>query len=80
MRKRFLKTLPSSKPPEPGEKYFGNFPYHYINVFLHLGHAFSLSKLELLWLTTDFVVGMFSFLLLSITRGCLLRHLLISMP
>ncbi|KAK8933264.1 hypothetical protein KSP39_PZI015831 [Platanthera zijinensis] len=79
MSKRFLKPIPSSKPPEQGEKFFGNFPHHYINVFLHLGLAFSLSMLELLWLTTDFVVGMFSFLLLSITWGCLSRHLLISL-
>lgn len=28
------------------EKYFGNFPYPYMNGLLHLGHAFSLSKLE----------------------------------
>ncbi|GAV63288.1 tRNA-synt_1 domain-containing protein/Anticodon_1 domain-containing protein [Cephalotus follicularis] len=34
------------KPPEPGEKFFGNFPYPYMNGFLHLGHAFSVSKLE----------------------------------
>eukprot|EP00268_Persea_americana_P036135 TRINITY_DN3560_c0_g1_i1.p1 TRINITY_DN3560_c0_g1~~TRINITY_DN3560_c0_g1_i1.p1 ORF type:complete len:1141 (-),score=255.15 TRINITY_DN3560_c0_g1_i1:202-3495(-) len=34
------------KPPEPGEKFFGNFPYPYMNGSLHLGHAFSLSKLE----------------------------------
>ncbi|XP_010264844.1 PREDICTED: leucine--tRNA ligase, cytoplasmic-like isoform X2 [Nelumbo nucifera] len=32
--------------PEPGEKFFGNFPYPYMNGYLHLGHAFSLSKLE----------------------------------
>ena len=31
-----------SKPP----KFFGNFPYPYMNGMLHLGHAFSLSKLE----------------------------------
>ncbi|XP_031487982.1 leucine--tRNA ligase, cytoplasmic [Nymphaea colorata] len=36
----------SSQPPEPGEKFFGNFPYPYMNGSLHLGHAFSLSKLE----------------------------------
>ncbi|PKA48447.1 leucyl-tRNA synthetase [Apostasia shenzhenica] len=35
-----------SKPPKSGEKFFGNFPYPYMNGFLHLGHAFSLSKLE----------------------------------
>ncbi|KAM0940181.1 putative leucine--tRNA ligase [Dioscorea sansibarensis] len=35
-----------SKPPEPGEKFFGNFPYPYMNGSLHLGHAFSVSKLE----------------------------------
>ncbi|KAJ8618687.1 hypothetical protein MRB53_014873 [Persea americana] len=34
------------KPAEPGEKFFGNFPYPYMNGSLHLGHAFSLSKLE----------------------------------
>ncbi|GAB4839099.1 hypothetical protein Ancab_028627 [Ancistrocladus abbreviatus] len=34
------------KPPEPGEKFFGNFPFPYMNGFLHLGHAFSLSKVE----------------------------------
>jgi len=26
-------------------KFFGNFPYPYMNGLLHLGHAFSLSKL-----------------------------------
>lgn len=31
---------------EQGEKFFGNFPFPYMNGFLHLGHAFSLSKLE----------------------------------
>lgn len=29
-----------------GKKFFGNFPYPYMNGLLHLGHAFSLSKLE----------------------------------
>eukprot|EP00891_Asterochloris_glomerata_P006901 jgi/Astpho2/6901/fgenesh1_pm.00106_%23_9_t len=35
--------------PASGEnvqKFFGNFPYPYMNGLLHLGHAFSLSKLE----------------------------------
>lgn len=27
-------------------KWFGNFPYPYMNGSLHLGHAFSISKLE----------------------------------
>ncbi|KAJ0976414.1 hypothetical protein J5N97_018379 [Dioscorea zingiberensis] len=36
----------SRSKPEPGEKFFGNFPYPYMNGSLHLGHAFSLSKLE----------------------------------
>lgn len=30
----------------PETKFFGNFPYPYMNGLLHLGHAFSLSKLE----------------------------------
>lgn len=29
---------------EVAEKFFGNFPYPYMNGLLHLGHAFSLSK------------------------------------
>jgi len=33
-------------PAAPGEKFFGNFPYPYMNGLLHIGHAFSLSKLE----------------------------------
>ncbi|GMP62036.1 hypothetical protein CsSME_00024290 [Camellia sinensis var. sinensis] len=33
-------------PPKLGEKFFGNFPFPYMNGYLHLGHAFSLSKLE----------------------------------
>jgi|MesohylFT_1024984.scaffolds.fasta_scaffold115545_1 leucyl-tRNA synthetase len=28
----------------PDEKFFGNFPYPYMNGLLHLGHGFSLSK------------------------------------
>ncbi|KAI3669041.1 hypothetical protein L6452_40261 [Arctium lappa] len=34
------------QPPKPGEKFFGSFPFPYMNGYLHLGHAFSLSKLE----------------------------------
>ena len=30
----------------PDEKFFGNFPYPYMNGLLHLGHAFSLSKVS----------------------------------
>ncbi|KAG6522920.1 hypothetical protein ZIOFF_020076 [Zingiber officinale] len=35
-----------SNPPKEGEKFFGNFPYPYMNGMLHLGHAFTISKLE----------------------------------
>ena len=28
-------------------KFFGNFPYPYMNGMLHLGHAFSLSKVRM---------------------------------
>ena len=31
---------------QTADKYFGNFPYPYMNGLLHLGHAFSLSKVE----------------------------------
>ncbi|KAF8411921.1 hypothetical protein HHK36_004479 [Tetracentron sinense] len=44
--KDVFKSESCERPPEPGEKFFGNFPYPYMNGFLHLGHAFSLSKLE----------------------------------
>lgn len=44
--KDVFKAEPAEKPPQPGEKFFGNFPFPYMNGFLHLGHAFSLSKLE----------------------------------
>ncbi|CAI0400252.1 unnamed protein product [Linum tenue] len=41
-----FRAEPCEKPPQPGEKFFGNFPFPYMNGYLHLGHAFSLSKLE----------------------------------
>ncbi|KAL1316677.1 hypothetical protein HN51_068846 [Arachis hypogaea] len=41
-----FRSEPGEKPPQPGEKFFGNFPFPYMNGYLHLGHAFSLSKLE----------------------------------
>ncbi|XP_031274457.1 leucine--tRNA ligase, cytoplasmic-like [Pistacia vera] len=41
-----FKAEAGEKPPEQGEKFFGNFPFPYMNGYLHLGHAFSLSKLE----------------------------------
>ncbi|XP_054824536.1 leucine--tRNA ligase, cytoplasmic isoform X3 [Prosopis cineraria] len=44
--KDVFRAEPCEKPPEPGEKFFGNFPFPYMNGYLHLGHAFSLSKLE----------------------------------
>ncbi|XP_010692415.2 leucine--tRNA ligase, cytoplasmic isoform X1 [Beta vulgaris subsp. vulgaris] len=37
---------PGEQPPGDGEKFFGNFPFPYMNGYLHLGHAFSLSKVE----------------------------------
>ena len=30
----------------PSEKFFDNFPFPYMNVYFHLAHALSLSKLE----------------------------------
>uniref|UniRef100_A0A2P2JIN3 leucine--tRNA ligase n=1 Tax=Rhizophora mucronata TaxID=61149 RepID=A0A2P2JIN3_RHIMU len=44
--KDVFRAEPLERAPEPGEKFFGNFPFPYMNGFLHLGHAFSLSKLE----------------------------------
>ncbi|KAI3506262.1 hypothetical protein L1887_28619 [Cichorium endivia] len=36
----------NDQPPKEGDKFFGSFPFPYMNGYLHLGHAFSLSKLE----------------------------------
>ncbi|CAN1180304.1 Leucine--tRNA ligase, cytoplasmic [Linum perenne] len=44
--KEVFRAEPGESLPRPGEKFFGNFPFPYMNGFLHLGHAFSLSKLE----------------------------------
>lgn len=40
---KVFEAEPGIKPPAPGEKFFGSFPYPYMNGLLHLGHAFSLS-------------------------------------
>lgn len=39
-------ALTAAAAGQPDGKYFGNFPYPYMNGLLHLGHAFSLSKVE----------------------------------
>ncbi|XAR57498.1 Leucine--tRNA ligase [Bertholletia excelsa] len=44
--KEVFKADSLATPPKRGEKFFGNFPFPYMNGYLHLGHAFSLSKLE----------------------------------
>lgn len=47
-----LNIFQSNAPPPPPtsipnqDKFFGNFPFPYMNGLLHLGHAFSISKLE----------------------------------
>ncbi|KAG2256699.1 hypothetical protein Bca52824_075993 [Brassica carinata] len=33
-------------PPKPGEKFFATFPFPYMNGYLRIGHAFSLSKAD----------------------------------
>jgi len=43
--KVFEVDAPSEGEGGPDEKFFGTFPYPYMNGLLHLGHAFSLSKL-----------------------------------
>lgn len=44
---RITPTAPHTKPGEEADgKFFGNFPYPYMNGLLHLGHAFSLSKVR----------------------------------
>ncbi|XP_058735423.1 leucine--tRNA ligase, cytoplasmic-like [Vicia villosa] len=45
-QEQVFKSEPGEKPPEPGQKFFGTLPFPYMNGYLHLGHAFSLSKLE----------------------------------
>jgi hypothetical protein len=44
--KVFEVDAPTDVVSTPDNKFFGNFPYPYMNGKLHLGHAFSLSKLE----------------------------------
>lgn len=44
--KIFEADAPEGGEPLPEGKFFGNFPYPYMNGVLHLGHAFSVSKLE----------------------------------
>lgn len=44
--KVFESNAPAEGQGTPDDKFFGNFPYPYMNGLLHLGHAFSLSKLE----------------------------------
>ncbi|EYU39643.1 hypothetical protein MIMGU_mgv11b016468mg [Erythranthe guttata] len=41
-----FRSDPNDSPPEPGQKFFGTFPLPYMNGNLHVGHVFSLSKLE----------------------------------
>lgn len=41
-----FKSDAKAEAPKEGEKFFGNFPFPYMNGNLHLGHGFSLSKLE----------------------------------
>ncbi|KAF7132898.1 hypothetical protein RHSIM_Rhsim09G0006800 [Rhododendron simsii] len=41
-----FKADSKAEAPKPGEKFFGTFPMPYMNGHLHLGHAFTLSKLE----------------------------------
>jgi len=42
----FEYDAPEGVASSPDNKFFGNFPYPYMNGMLHLGHGFSLSKLE----------------------------------
>eukprot|EP00854_Cymbomonas_tetramitiformis_P006329 gene6329-7584_t len=44
--KVFESDAPTDVVSTPENKFYGNFPYPYMNGLLHLGHAFSLSKLE----------------------------------
>lgn len=41
-----FKADSKAEAPKSGEKFFGTFPMPYMNGHLHLGHAFTLSKLE----------------------------------
>ncbi|KAJ3694012.1 hypothetical protein LUZ60_009492 [Juncus effusus] len=43
---KVFESEPGVGPAKEGEKFFGNFPYPYMNGLLHLGHGFTLSKLE----------------------------------
>ena len=40
------KPTPTASPAPPDSKYFATFPYPYMNGALHLGHAFTLAKVD----------------------------------
>ena len=44
---RQLLASPPTGEGTPDDKFFGNFPYPYMNGLLHLGHAFSVSKVRI---------------------------------
>lgn len=48
-------------------KFFGNFPYPYMNGLLHLGHAFSLSKVHSCTLQRFFLTATCSLYMLAIS-------------
>lgn len=41
-----MKGMAATQVREKYPKWFGNFPYPYMNGSLHLGHAFTISKIE----------------------------------
>ena len=59
--------LASAGQQAPEGKFFGNFPYPYMNGLLHLGHAFSLSKVQSCTLQRLFPTATCSLYMLAIS-------------
>ena len=47
-RKKWLEEKTFEAKPDKRKKFFINFPYPYINSYLHLGHAFSLTRVDVM--------------------------------
>jgi leucyl-tRNA synthetase len=43
---RVFEVEANDEPAKYGEKFFGTFPFPYMNGHLHIGHAFTISKVE----------------------------------
>ncbi|GKE80125.1 leucine--tRNA ligase, cytoplasmic, partial [Tanacetum coccineum] len=43
---RVFEAEANDEPAKDGDKFFGYFPFPYMNGHMHLGHAYTISKVE----------------------------------